>query len=379
MKYLVQLVLSVVVAALLAGCATYKASKFYLEEEEKKLPLLTVIGSSNLAAHYIERNLCDSREKTSHGFALVKISGGAEDLMRPVSNRLLVALSGVTLGTVNLLGVPWSKISAHVSLELTLYDADLSELGSYQADGSGHAYIALWYGYSGGGARDAAYADAVREALRNIRPQLRDDFHQLRQNLRSSGPVDTSHLELSLAAYPEWAATIRLTAEQLWEIGELLTDKVRQGVDASQWYRLLGTHSGRLMGERMSDEEGQEFFELLVDWLRKENDRRREVLRASAVGQLERPKFHDAWSASDPYFGLIGVIESDCSTSGVCTYTLGYYFGDIPPTMRKLLVGTADQFYRDRDAVVTTTGLESVKVCEVLFTNNVLSAIKWLE
>lgn len=98
--------------------------------------------------------------------------------------------STLTIGGANLFGMPATKIRSNLELQMEILDAGNKVIAQYRAPGSGKATVAMYYGYSGFGARRKANLLALQEAMRSIRHQMEPDLAKINADLQGSGPVN---------------------------------------------------------------------------------------------------------------------------------------------------------------------------------------------
>ncbi len=91
--------------------------------------------------------------------------------------------SVLTMGLVNLFGLPLKVTRADLELQLEIKDNAGNILGRYRAPGSGKAKVAMYHGYDGIGAMRKANLLALQEAMQGIKKQLEADLPQLQTQL----------------------------------------------------------------------------------------------------------------------------------------------------------------------------------------------------
>lgn len=97
--------------------------------------------------------------------------------------------SALSLGTLNVLGMPRTRVSAELELQVEVADANKKVLARYRAPGTGNAYVALYYGYRHGDAWRKANLLALKDAMGKIRTQMAKDLPDLRAQLLAAGPL----------------------------------------------------------------------------------------------------------------------------------------------------------------------------------------------
>lgn len=94
--------------------------------------------------------------------------------------------TALLLYTPMLVGVPLAFPKMELEIELRIYDAKRKLIGLYTGTGSGRVTMAMYYGYGITGPQKM-YADAVNEALDQIRSQIRSDVMQINDALQRAG------------------------------------------------------------------------------------------------------------------------------------------------------------------------------------------------
>ncbi len=106
------------------------------------------------------------------------------DRRLPLGWGLSRALSGLTLTTINLLGVPFYRHTMDIEILLVV---GRQEHPRFRATGTGSAYATYWYGYSDDDAERVSALRAAQEALRRLDITLQANSQDLRQRLGHSG------------------------------------------------------------------------------------------------------------------------------------------------------------------------------------------------
>ncbi|RMG76041.1 MAG: hypothetical protein D6722_00015, partial [Bacteroidetes bacterium] len=89
-------------------------------------------------------------------------------------------LSLLSLGFLNVLGLPHARYMTQVELEVEIYDAAGGRIGRYTGQGTATQVAGLYYGRANSRAR---YVRVAREALEDIRAQLLRDQDRLARAL----------------------------------------------------------------------------------------------------------------------------------------------------------------------------------------------------
>ena len=99
-------------------------------------------------------------------------------------------LSGLTLGIPNLFGMPLGKVQTYLDVQVDFYSSKREKVKTYSYACEGHAWIALYYGYSerrtfnDSPVNRKATLEAFKCALSTIKAQINDDYHDLTFKLR---------------------------------------------------------------------------------------------------------------------------------------------------------------------------------------------------
>ncbi|MBG8552414.1 hypothetical protein [Hymenobacter guriensis] len=91
--------------------------------------------------------------------------------------------------TPSLLGIPIEYFRTKLRAELQVIDANGEVVGSYIGTGSSNVRVAMYHGYSQTAAPRLADAEALRQALAQIKPQLDSAATRLRTHLITAGPM----------------------------------------------------------------------------------------------------------------------------------------------------------------------------------------------
>ena len=97
--------------------------------------------------------------------------------------------SVLTLNMLNVAGMPYTRLSSELELQVEVADANKKVLARYRAPGAGKAYVAMYYGYRPGDAWRKANLIAIQDAMAKIRPQMEADLPGLRAQLMVAGPL----------------------------------------------------------------------------------------------------------------------------------------------------------------------------------------------
>lgn len=98
---------------------------------------------------------------------------------RGITTALNPVLSIITLGIVNLFGYPAAVHKDELELIVDIYDLNNNVVASFSGMGYGEAKEALYKGYNKSNARRKAHALAFKEALENIKIQIKESRIEL--------------------------------------------------------------------------------------------------------------------------------------------------------------------------------------------------------
>jgi hypothetical protein len=119
-----------------------------------------------------------------YGFATFKIAAGGTK-----SGVILPFFSGLTLGSLNLLGMPADAYKTSVEVEIELLDAKKNVVGRYTAIGTATSLVAFYYGYTNENASRMSNILAVKRALTEIKDHIKNDHADLNKKLLGVGVV----------------------------------------------------------------------------------------------------------------------------------------------------------------------------------------------
>lgn len=94
-----------------------------------------------------------------------------------------IVLSGLSLYTLNIVGLPMHRINRTIEIEIRILDLKGRLIGKYVGRGTGKANIGLYYGYDWTSAYDKVLYESITEALSNIRLLIDDDSVQIKAAL----------------------------------------------------------------------------------------------------------------------------------------------------------------------------------------------------
>lgn len=98
-------------------------------------------------------------------------------------------ISGATFFVTNLLGLPFSETKLEMEATIEILNSKKELIGRYRAVGKGKAVAALYYGYALTNTFRKAYADALKDAFSQIRPQIQADAERLSNELQKAGKI----------------------------------------------------------------------------------------------------------------------------------------------------------------------------------------------
>ena len=185
----------IVVIVLLASCKSWDASRITVKKEPLNPKLLTLekrIGDISTA---VAVNADEMRLFTAEA---------EENLMDPygdkygyiVMKQYLIKFkpgifipNAVLLYAPTLLGVPFAITRESIEVEIRIFDSQKRLIGKYSAIGKGRNTCALYYGYTLTNVFRKTYADALNDALNQVRPQIVADVTRLNEKLAAAGKI----------------------------------------------------------------------------------------------------------------------------------------------------------------------------------------------
>jgi len=134
----------------------------------------------NLFVKEVENNLTDPYTN-KYGTILMKrnVIDSRYGLGYLTASSLLITLP-------NILGLPFAHIRYKVEVELRIMDKQNNLVAKYIAIGTSSVKVAYYYGYSLRIAGRKSYADALLNALDQLRPQLQNDAILINKRLANS-------------------------------------------------------------------------------------------------------------------------------------------------------------------------------------------------
>ena len=97
--------------------------------------------------------------------------------------------SALSLNLLNAAGMPHTRLSSELELQVEIADSNKKILARYRAPGAGKAYVAMYYGYRQPDAWRKANLLALQDAMAKIRPQIMADLPNLRAQLLTAGEL----------------------------------------------------------------------------------------------------------------------------------------------------------------------------------------------
>lgn len=95
-------------------------------------------------------------------------------------------LSGFTLGSLNLLGMPANRFKGDASLTANIYNSKNNLIATYKSEKAKKYFVAMWWGYSNSTARSMAMNNTFTEAVKDIMTQIDNDKDKLTEELLNS-------------------------------------------------------------------------------------------------------------------------------------------------------------------------------------------------
>jgi hypothetical protein len=97
--------------------------------------------------------------------------------------------SALTGFSINLLGLPVTRMQADMELEVEISDANNQTVGKYRGNGSGRAKVGYYNGYDYQTSIRKAHMEAFKAAMADIKAQLAADAARIIPALRATGPL----------------------------------------------------------------------------------------------------------------------------------------------------------------------------------------------
>lgn len=157
----------------------YEEIDFYVDEYRGVAPISiytssTIQNLSSLFEQIVTRNISELKgEKRGY------ITCRATQSIRRTELKALSILSSMTLGTLNLLGLPVAKKVMEIQLEVDIYNLNNELVQRYTGTSRAQAFIALYYGYDSKDAKEKVITDSTLKALEDIRSQIQNDAQEL--------------------------------------------------------------------------------------------------------------------------------------------------------------------------------------------------------
>ena len=187
----------VLVVMALSGCKTWDISQLSPTNApiSSKLPALEestqgIINSSeyqdkqDLFNAEVEQNLMIPYGE-KYGYIILQTNTGDIKMGNGFS-----VVSGLTLFIANLIGIPFSRTKIELEATVEILNSRKELIGKYRAIGKGQGIAALYYGYAVKNTFRKAYADALKNALSQIRPQIQTDAGRLSSELKKTGQIN---------------------------------------------------------------------------------------------------------------------------------------------------------------------------------------------
>lgn len=99
-------------------------------------------------------------------------------------NTLLGLASIFSLGTVNFLGVPISKLSQSLEVEVEIWNNKREVVKRYVENVVDSEYVAMYWGYNINNAFRKVAADNIKQALEKIRNKIGNDATEIKNSLK---------------------------------------------------------------------------------------------------------------------------------------------------------------------------------------------------
>lgn len=132
----------------------------------------------------ITNNICHNLEDKYGYMSLELLNGGSKEIY-----KLLPYLSGLSLYSLNILGMPLWGIKTELEIKVSIYDSKKKLISSYTSIGSHSTSIAFWYGYKIKSALKKSNIEAFKKALNSIKIELDSDHKKLTNHLLETGKI----------------------------------------------------------------------------------------------------------------------------------------------------------------------------------------------
>lgn len=137
---------------------------------------------ANIFLKEVNDNIADlSTAKNGKGYGTIALDINAavcgEGSVWPVVSKL-------TLGTLNLFGMPYSYRSEQIDVSVCIYDAKGDLIKRYVTSAGDKVWVALYYGYDDDEALRLAAASALKQALAAIRQRIGIDAPEIAARLK---------------------------------------------------------------------------------------------------------------------------------------------------------------------------------------------------
>jgi len=194
----------IVCLLVLSGCATMSVKKMLPEgiNTKPRLPSLSVeqdIGNSKLSTD-LNLNPVKINDLFSYQYTkssaptcgrLVYSAKSKYDLIPSILFVVPLSLiSALSLGTLNLLGMPLGYSQAIMEIEASIYTARGERVKTYRSSGNAKAFLALYYGYKGYPTSISPLL-AAKKAIDAIYKEQLDDINVLNEKLLEASHADS--------------------------------------------------------------------------------------------------------------------------------------------------------------------------------------------
>lgn len=130
--------------------------------------------------------ITDQKQNNSGCYAVLRVVSG--DFKQKF---FWSVVSGLTLMVPNLFGMPFGSLDAELEIQIDFFDSSRNLIKKYTGSGKGKGYLALYYGFSETGPTltqsnifRAVFIKAMKNAMEEIRSQIKEDYHTLSFSLR---------------------------------------------------------------------------------------------------------------------------------------------------------------------------------------------------
>ena len=171
--------LILMLAACLSGCVSVYPEDTELENPFEGKYSVEVVEARGAKGHSVIQSIQDSLDKPDKNASKkIKLSYSVKNKvseMDSIYGKIVLPFEIVTLGILDLLGMPSDFVAQTVYMNATVYDAKGRELGDYSGTGRAWHTVAVYYGYSSKDAQKLADARAFNKALSDLYDKIENN------------------------------------------------------------------------------------------------------------------------------------------------------------------------------------------------------------